>query len=287
MGIRFQQDIIRLDEERMSLLEAFVGLAGMAINRIKLAEQARKVANLAESERLRIALFNSLSHDLRTPLASIIGAVTSLTEADCMYTPKDRNDLLQTISQGAERMDRFVNNLLDMARLEAGFLKLNKEWCDIQDIISVAVSRMETPLSQRSFSMTIDPNLPMVEVDFVLIEQVLINLLDNALKYSESSSVISITARHTGTNIMVSINNQGPTIPINDLGKIFDKFYRLNSPRAVSGTGLGLAICKEIIELHGGKIWAENDSDSGVLMNFLLPLSDTAPLYGGLSYGTE
>lgn len=287
MGIRFKPNANRLDQERMRLLEAFIGLAAMAINRIILTEQARQASNLAESERLRTALFNSISHDLRTPLASIIGAVTSLMEEDCVYTPTERNVLLQTIFQGADRMNRFINNLLDMARIEAGLLKLNKEWCDIQDIIGVAVSRMESLLSQRSFSMRISPDLPMIEADFVLIEQVLVNLFDNAFKYSESNHAISIIVRLVEDDIMVTIANEGPTIPVSDLGKIFDKFYRLSSPRLVSGTGLGLAICKEIIELHGGRIWAENDSDSGVLITFLLPTSEKAPNYGGLFNGAE
>jgi len=287
MGVRFQQDVNTLDQERMRLLEAFVGLAAMAINRLKLAGEARRASNLAESERLRTALFNSISHDLRTPLASIIGAVTSLMQEDCIYTPTARDDLLQTIYQGSDRMNRFVNNLLDMARLEAGVLKLNKEWIDIQDIIGVAVSRMDAQLSQRSFSMTIDTDLPMIDVDFVLIEQVLINLLDNALKYSESSNAVSINARLSGTEVLVTIANEGPTIPVSDLGKIFDKFYRLSSPRLVSGTGLGLAICKEIIELHGGRIWAEDKSDWGVLITFVLPAFEKVPICGGLPDGKE
>lgn len=287
LGVRFQQDTNSIDQERMRLLEAFVGLAAMAINRIKLAEEARRVSNLAESERLRTALFNSISHDLRTPLASIIGAVTSLMQGDCVYTPSARDDLLQTVYQGADRMNRFVNNLLDMARLEAGVLKLNKDLADIQDIIGVAVSRMDAQLDQRSFSMTIDPDLPMVEVDFVLIEQVLVNLLDNALKYSESNNAVSIYAGLSGGIVLVTVANEGPTISVDDLDRIFDKFYRLSSPRLVSGTGLGLAICKEIIELHGGRIWAENKDSWGVLINFVLPVYEKMPVGGGLPDGKE
>jgi len=289
MGVHIQQTVNSLDQERMRLLEAFIGLAAMAINRIKLAEQARKVSNLAESERLRTALFNSISHDLRTPLASIIGAVTSLMEenGDSIYTPKARNDLLQTVFQGADRMDRFINNLLDMARLEAGVLKLNKEWCDIEDIIGVAVGRMEALLGQRSFLMKIETDMPMIEVDFVLIEQVLVNLLDNALKYSESGNAVSVTAWHSNAEIMVEVANEGQTIPTGDLEKIFDKFYRLSSSRLVSGTGLGLAICKEIIELHGGRIWAENKSETAVRITFALPANEKVPDKGGLSNGAE
>ncbi|MGE5390923.1 MAG: ATP-binding protein [Deltaproteobacteria bacterium] len=287
MGVRFQQGVNITDQERMRLLEAFVGLAAMAINRIKLSEETRRVSNLAESERLRTALFNSISHDLRTPLASIIGAVTSLMQKDCVYTPAASDDLLQTIYQGADRMNRFVNNLLDMARLEAGVLKLNKELIDIQDIIGVAVSRMDTQLNQRSFSMTIAPDLPMIEVDFVLIEQVLINLLDNALKYSEYNHSVSIHAGISDGEVLVTVANEGPTISVNDLDRIFDKFYRLSSPRLVSGTGLGLAICKEIIELHGGRIWAENKDSCGVMITFVLPAAGKISVYGGLPDGKE
>jgi len=287
IGVRFRQDINNIEQERMRLLEAFVGLAAMAINRIKLSEEARRVSNLAESERLRTALFNSISHDLRTPLASIIGAVTSLMQEDCVYTTAARDDLLQTVYQGADRMNRFVNNLLDMAKLEAGVLKLNKELADIQDIIGVAVSRMDAQLDQRAFSMTIDPDLPMIEVDFVLIEQVLVNLLDNALKYSESYNKVSIYAGLSGSEILVTVANEGPTISVNDLDRIFDKFYRLSSPRLVSGTGLGLAISREIVELHGGRIWAENKDNWGVLIAFVLPVSEEMPVCGGLPDGEE
>ena len=289
MAIHMQQTENRLDQERMRLLEAFVGLAAMAINRIKLAEQAREVSNLAESERLRTALFNSISHDLRTPLASIIGAVTGLMEEkeDSIYSPKARYDLLQTVFQGADRMDRFINNLLDMARLEAGVLKLNKEWCDMEDIIGVAVGRMEAQLGQRSFTMKVEPDMPMIEVDFVLIEQVLVNVLDNALKYSEGGNAVSLIARFSYAEIMVEVTNEGQTIPAGDLEKIFDKFYRLSSSRLVSGTGLGLAICREIIELHGGRIWAENKSETAVRITFALPANGKVPDNGGLPNGTE
>ncbi|OLN31840.1 Osmosensitive K+ channel histidine kinase KdpD [Desulfosporosinus metallidurans] len=246
----------------------------MAINRIKLAEQARQTHTLIESERLRTALFNSLSHDLRTPLASIIGAVTGLIEdQNAVYSPEAQQDLLQTILHGAERMNRFVNNLLDMARLESGMLKLNKDWCDLQDIIGVAVNNLGEALTSRPLDINVQPELPLVRADFILIEQVLINLLDNALKYSEQDSKIVVSTQKRGKQVETAVANRGQGIPETDLSKVFDKFYRLNSPLQVSGTGLGLAICKGIIEAHGGEIWAENNKLGGVTITFTIPLS--------------
>ncbi|MQL51349.1 DUF4118 domain-containing protein [Desulfofundulus thermobenzoicus] len=265
-----------LHPEQVRLLEAFAGLAALAVTRIQLAEKARVARMLAESERLRTALFNSLSHDLRTPLASIIGAVTGLLEGGDVYDPAARRDLLQTIKQGALRMNRFVNNLLDMARLESGLLSLRKEWCDMQDIIGVAVGRLGE-LRSRPLQIDLQPDLPLVQADFMLIEQVLVNLLDNALKYSEPGSEITIAARREGEELAVAVADRGQHIPEEDLGRIFDKFYRLQSPRLVSGTGLGLAICKGIIEAHGGRIWAANHPAGGVVITFVLPLGEAAP----------
>ncbi|MDF9408786.1 MAG: Sensor protein KdpD [Pelotomaculum sp. PtaB.Bin013] len=261
-----------LQPEQRRLLEAFAGLAAVAVARAQLAEQAREAHLLAESEHLRVALFDSLSHDLRTPLASIIGAVTGLLEHENVYSPAARYDLLQTIQQGATRMNRFVGNLLNMARLESSMLKLNKEWCDIQDVIGVSVSRIGEPLNNRPLKIEIQPDLPLVKADFVLLEQVMVNLLDNALKYSDAGSEISISARAANDNIVISVANRGPNIPPGDLERIFDKFYRLHSPRQVSGTGLGLAISKGFIEAHGGSIKASNNPAGGVVIMISLPL---------------
>ena len=275
LGICFNESEAQFQPERLRLLEAFVGLAAMAINRIKLAEQARQALTLVESERLRTALFNSLSHDLRTPLASIIGAVTGLLEdQSVVYTPEARQDLLKTILNGAERMNRFVSNLLDMARLESGMLKLKTDWCDLQDIIGVAVNRLGESLTNRPLDINVQPGLSLLQADCVLLEQVLINLLDNALKYSEQGSKIVVSTQQRGKQIETAVANRGEGIPDTDLSKVFDKFYRLNSPLQVSGTGLGLAICKGIIEAHGGEIWAENNKHGGVTITFTLPLTN-------------
>ncbi|MDA8222053.1 ATP-binding protein [Desulfosporosinus sp.] len=275
LGIYSNERKEQFDSERIRLLEAFTGLAAMAINRVKLAEQARESLSLVESERLRTALFNSLSHDLRTPLASIIGAVTGLLEdRNVVYSPEVRKELLKTILHGAERMNRFISNLLDMARLESGMLRLNKEWCDLQDIIGVAINRLGDALTRRPLDIDIQEGLPLVQADGILIEQVLINLLDNALKYSEAASKIMIAIRQQGKQLEIVVANRGHSIPEADLSKVFDKFYRLSSPLQVSGTGLGLAICKGLIEAHGGEIWAENNKLGGVTITFTLPKTD-------------
>jgi len=274
LGILFNEDKVPSDPDRIPLLEAFAGLAAIAINRTKLAGQARESLALVESERLRTALFNSLSHDLRTPLSSIIGAVTGLIEdQNVIYSPEARNELLQTILQGAKRMNRFVSNLLDMARLESGMLKLNKEWCDLQDIIGVAINRLGESIIRRPIDINIQEDLPLIQADCLLIEQVFINLLDNALKYSEADSKIAVTIRRQGKQLEIAVANRGPGIAETDLSKVFDKFYRLSSPLQVSGTGLGLAICKGFVEAHGGNIWAENNKLGGVTITFTLPLT--------------
>ncbi|EGW39446.1 sensor histidine kinase KdpD [Desulfosporosinus sp. OT] len=273
LGICFNNQEESVNPEQIRFLDAFAGLAALAINRIKLADEARQAHTLAESERLRTALFNSLSHDLRTPLASIIGAATGLLEDhDAVYSREARHDLLQTILQGAERMNRFVNNLLDMARLESGMLKLNKDWCDIQDIIGVAINRLDIVLAKRLLDINIPAGVPLVYADYVLIEQVLVNLLDNAVKYSEPDSKIMISVRQVEMKLEIAVANRGTRIPETDLSKVFDKFYRLSSPLQVSGTGLGLSICKGIIETHDGDIWAENNELGGVTIIFNLPI---------------
>lgn len=275
LGIYSNDQKANFDPERIRLLEAFTGLAAMAINRVKLAEQARESLSLIESERLRTALFNSLSHDLRTPLASIIGGVTGLLEdQNVVYSPEVRKELLKTILHGADRMNRFISNLLDMARLESGMLRLNKEWCDLQDIIGVAINRLGDTLTRRPLDINIQEGLPLVQADGILIEQVLVNLLDNALKYSEAASKIKVSILQQGKQLEIVVANRGQSIPETDLSKVFDKFYRLSSPLQVSGTGLGLAICKGFIEAHGGDIWAENNKLGGVTITFTLPLTD-------------
>ncbi|MGD0153190.1 MAG: sensor histidine kinase KdpD [Thermacetogeniaceae bacterium] len=275
LGIR-TKDSKPLSPEQRRLVEAFANLTAIGISRIQLVEQAKKAHLLAESERLHAALFNSISHELRTPLTSIIGAVTGLVDEDEIYSPAARQDLLQTIKQGALRMNRLVNNLLDMARVESGYLQLNKEWCDLQDLIGVAAGRVDA-LRSRSMKIVAAPDLPLVLIDFVLIEQVLVNLLDNAAKYSKPGTTITITADRGDKELAVAVADQGPGIPEDDRELVFDKFYRLRTSRQIGGTGLGLTICKAIVDAHGGRIWVDGNPGGGALITFTLPLDKVAP----------
>ena len=197
-----------LPPERHQLIEAFANLAAIAIIRVKLAEEAEQAQWLRESEKLHTALLNSISHDLHTPLASITGAVTrSLLSEESVYSRETKEILLQTIKEEAQRLNHFVANLLDMVRLESGVLKLNKEWCDIQDIVGVALRQIKDVLQVHPLRVTMPPGPPLVKADRGLIEHVMINLLENAAKYSPPDSEISISAHYTDEALLISVSD--------------------------------------------------------------------------------
>lgn len=262
-----------ISPEEKHLIAAWSGLAAIALERVKLAEKAREAALLLESDRLRTALFNSISHELRTPLSSIIGSVSTLVEAEEMYSKAARHELLETIQDGAVRMERIITNLLDTARLESGMMRLKIDWCDIEDIIGTSLNRLKDLTKHYKLIVSIPPAIPMLKADFVLLEQVLINIIDNAMKYSPHNSEILISAKPKEDTIVVSVSDHGVGIPEKDLQKVFDKFYRIQQPKHVSGTGLGLSICKGIIEAHRGFIWGERRSGGGTKISFEIPLS--------------
>ncbi|HHY95233.1 MAG TPA: GAF domain-containing protein, partial [Firmicutes bacterium] len=274
LGVRPAHPERHLSPEQRRLLEAFADLLAVAALRLQLAAEAEQARCLAASEKLRTALFNSISHDLRTPLASITAAVTGLLEGGDIYQPEARESLLKTIREGAGRLNRLVGNLLDMARLESGMLRLNLEWCDVEDILGVTLRQLQEILHDRPVRIDIPPDLPMVKADFTLIEQVLTNFLENAVKYSPPGSEIAVSARREEQELRVAVSDRGAGIPEEDRERVFDKFYRLHSPRHVSGTGLGLSICKGIVEAHGGKIWAEARPGGGSVFNFSLPFTE-------------
>ena len=263
------------DSERSILIDALASLAAVAIAKMKLSEEAKVAQLMAESERLRTAILDSLSHELRTPLATIIGAVTGLLDAGDVFTTDDRNELLTTIRDGAMRMNRLVTNLLGMVRLESGMLRLHKGLCDIEDIIGVALRQLEDALQNRKVRVVFDPKTPRVPVDDVLMEQVLVNILSNAIKYSPDKSDIIISVQHTGDEVAIAVCDQGIGISKQDVERIFDKFHRSPRTRNIPGTGLGLAICKGIVEAHGGRISAEPNREIGTTFTIFLPVIDT------------
>ena len=228
--IKFESQRGALSSDQGQLIEAFANLAAAAIIRVRLGQEAEKAQWLAESEKLHKALLDSISHDLRTPLSSITGAVTGLLAGGNTYDDASRKVLLDTIKEGALRMDRFVANLLDMTRLQSGVLKLSREWWDVQDIVGVSLREIRDALQGHPLSIDIPPGLPLVNVDFALIEHVLINLLENAAEYSPPESPITVSAHGSDKSVVVIVADSSPSIPASERQHIFDKFYRLRGP---------------------------------------------------------
>ena len=265
--------------EDRRLIEALADQAAVAIERIVLAEDIDRARLLAETERLRSALLNSLSHDLRTPLSSILAAATSLQRHDASYDADSRTALAATIQSEAERMNRFVNNLLDMTRIESGALAPKREVVDLLDVVGTALEGMARLLDGHPVLVDIPADLPMINGDFMLLEQALLNLLDNAAKYSPSAGVITLVGRRVLTRILLTVTDEGPGIPPDRLARVFDKFYRVHAgDRQRAGTGLGLAIAQAFVEAMGGTITAANRQDrSGALFMISLPVGLEMP----------
>lgn len=260
-----------LSPRQRRLLESYAGFISLAIAREQMRIEAQQAHSAAESEKLRTALFNSVSHDLRTPLASITGAVTSLQEED-IYNSEERRTLIAAIKDSALQLNHLVGNLLDTARLESGMLQLRTDWCDIQDLVGVALRQSQQVTGGRRFHVDMPEEVPLIKADFSLLEQVLVNLLYNAAQYSPPDTEISVTVHREDKAIRVAIGDCGPGIAPEDRERVFDKFYRLYAPEHVGGTGLGLSICKAFVEAHGGRIWVEPNPGGGSLFIFSLPL---------------
>ena len=272
LGIKLADEKGYTSPQIRLLLDAFAGQTAMALERVELAKQAEQAQIFATRESLERALLNSISHDLRSPLASITGIISSLKEQATSLSEKAKQDLLTTAAEEATRLNRFVTNLLNMTRLEAGVVKLKKESCDIQDLVSCALSQLEQQLNNRSVKIQVPADMPLVPMDMVLMTQVLVNLLENAVKFSPPDSEINILARFDKTLLNIEVEDHGPGVPENDLEEIFDKFYQVPIPEGRGGTGLGLSICKGIVEAHGGKIRAQNNSGKGFTVIVKLPL---------------
>jgi two-component system sensor histidine kinase KdpD len=274
LGIRPAETETPLTPEQRQAAEAFADQAGLAIERAGLAERAHQADLLKAADKLQTALLNSISHDLRTPLVSITGALSALEEKDGNLDGAARASLLQTAREEAERLNRLVGNLLDMTRLESGALKTKLEACDAEDLIGTAIGQMEHRLVGRSVELRVREGTPMMLADFVLIVHVLSNLLDNALKYSPEGTPLEVEARREGDEVRISVLDRGIGIPREDLERVFDKFYRVQRPDQVTGTGLGLAICKGVIEAHNGRLWAEQREGGGTRVTIAIPVAD-------------
>jgi two-component system sensor histidine kinase KdpD len=244
-----------------------------SLEQARLSRQAEQARILQAQENLERALLNSISHDLRTPLVSITGVLSALKDKGSQLDDQAQRELLETAAGEAERLNRFVGNLLDMTRIEAGAMRLKIESCDIQELVGCALAAMESRLGEREVLVTLPPGLTLAPLDMVLMNQVLVNLLDNANKYAPADSCIEIQASVSGDRLRLRVADRGPGVPHAELARLFDKFYRISVPERAGGTGLGLSICKGIVEAHGGEIRAENRDGGGLAVEMDLPLS--------------
>jgi len=265
-----------LDPDQLHLLESLVNQIALAIERTRLSEETQKAHVRVETERMRNAILSSVSHDLRTPLATITGAASSLVGEQGELDPAGRRELSRSIYREADRLDRLLKNLLDMMRIEAGAVQLSKDWHPMDEVVGAALARLEGRLREHTVNAAFPADLPLVFVDGVLLEQVVINLVENAMKYAPSGSAIDLSASVSDRDMIVEVADRGPGIPFGEEARIFDKFYRAK-PAREGGTGLGLTICRGVVEAHGGRIWAENRSGGGALFRFSIPLPDQQP----------
>jgi two-component system sensor histidine kinase KdpD len=260
------------DPEQRHLLDALAMQAAMALERVEYARRMEEERLKAEKERLRNILLSSVSHDLRTPIAAIVGASSTLLQSSPGLDEKANRELLESIWDEADRLNRFVRNLLDMTRLEAGVVSVKKELQPVEEVVGAALTRLEKILKGREIVTSIPEDLPLVPIDAVLMEQLLVNLLENAVKYTPSGSPITVVAGVEGTGVVLEVLDRGPGIPKGDSGHIFEKFYRSKQAGMPSGVGLGLAICKAVAEVHGGSIKAGNRDGGGTVISVTIPL---------------
>jgi two-component system, OmpR family, sensor histidine kinase KdpD len=234
----------------------------LAIERLHLAEEMDRARVAAETDKLRTALLTSISHDLRTPLASIMGSASSLKAYRQSLDAAEQEELIGTIQEEAQRLNHFIANLLDMTRLESGALAPNLDLIDLGDVVGSVLRR--APTQHHKLVLELEPGLPMLKIDPVLFEQVLFNLLDNAAKYAPADTTITLRARREGQAVKLEVLDEGIGLPEQDLERVFDKFYRVRvADKKRAGTGLGLAIARGFMEAMGGTISASNRTDRG------------------------
>jgi two-component system sensor histidine kinase KdpD len=261
------------DEHDRQHLEAFIGQIAAAVDRARLGVDAHQAQLRVEAEQLRNSLLSSVSHDLRTPLAVITGTASTL--ADERLEPAVRKDLAETIVHEAERLNRLVRNLLDVTRLEAGALRIEKEWQPVEEVVGASLTALETVLGDRPVTTEVAPDL-VAPFDAVLVQQVLVNLLENAVKYTSPESLITISARKNEDEVEIVVADRGPGLPGGEETRIFEKFYRAEKGKG-GGAGLGLSICKGVVTAHGGRIWAQGREGGGAEFHFTLPAAGSPP----------
>jgi two-component system sensor histidine kinase KdpD len=266
-----------LPPDQRPLVEALGSQAATALERAALAEEARAAWERVEAEFLRNTLLSGVSHELRTPLAAITGSASALSESGDGMPVETRKEMLDTITSESERMDRLINNLLDMTRLESGGLVLKREWQPLQEVVGSVLHHLERRLQGRGVVTHIPENLPLVNIDGVAVEQVLANLIDNAVEYTPSDSPVEVKASVEGDVVAVEVADHGPGLLPGTEKRVFEKFFRAAKGEGRRGIGLGLAIARGIVDAHGGSITATNRSGGGATFRFTLPLTGTPP----------
>lgn len=270
--IRIWYTAEKLQPEEERLLQTFASQGVLALDRAALIDSETRARVLEESDRLKTAILSSVSHELRTPLASIQAAATSLYNPEVSLEPAARTELQSLLLEETDNMSQLVGNLLNMSRIEAGALKLQRQWNSFAEIVDTGLRRLSRNITPHWVEVEVSEDLPLVSVDSVLMEQVIINLVRNSLKFAPRGTPIRIKAGVEEQNLIVTVSNEGPPIPEEYIQHVFEKFYPIPGKDTSQGTGLGLSICKGIVEAHGGKIWASNLA-AGVAFHFSLPLT--------------
>ena len=263
------------DPEDIHFLESFVNQTAMAMERVMLAKEAHEERLKAEAQNVRNTFLSSVSHDLRSPLAVVAGAASTLLEKDASLDRPARLELLRTIHEETDRLERIIRNVLNLTRLESGAITVHKEWQPLEEIIGVILNRFSDRLTGRPLELKIPPDLPLIPFDTLLMEQVLSNLMENALRHTPTGTPVEITVTPQKSAVMIEIADRGPGIPAHEEEAIFSKFTRGTNTRM--GAGIGLSICRVIVEAHGGRIWAENRPGGGAAFKFVIPVEGTPP----------
>lgn len=278
LAIKSPADSDSASPELITFFDTFLNLISQTLERLSLTEQANNANLQAETESLRNALLSAISHDLRTPLTRIIGAGTALVENNADFSVEEKLDLNRVILDEAQRMSDLTSKILDMARLTAGKIILHQEWNALEEIVGSALNRLEKNIGTRPIRTLLPDHLPLLWIDAVLIEQVLTNLIENAIKYTPAGSPIDISAELLVSKLTITVSDYGRGIPQGMEAKVFDKFYRLESESHQGGVGLGLTLCRTIIEAHGGTIYAANQYGKGASFIINLPIHEPPKL---------
>lgn len=261
---------------RATFFWTFVDQATSVIERARLRRESLRMEVLQRTDALRAALLSSVSHDLRTPLASIKAAASSLLQEDVQWDEETRRSFARTIEREADHLNRLVSNLLDMSRIENGALKPEKELYPVDELIRDVVERLQSLLQGRVVHTHLAADVPPVEFDYLQMDQVLTNLIENAVRYTPAGSPIDVSVERQGAQVVISVADRGPGIPTADLEHVFDKFYRVlpkqRDAKYPTGSGLGLAVCKGLVEAHGGRIWAKQREGGGAVFSVALPV---------------